>query len=96
MGYKETLFDSIETLKRGLHYYIQYASDLEKETEYYQTAYANRVEEYLKLQNRIKSKIEELENKIKYEQSEKVLIQLYKQIKVLKELLEGSEENHRE
>lgn len=45
---------------------------------------------------KIKEKITELENKIKYEQNKKVLIQLHKQIKILKELLEESEEKRKD
>lgn len=37
---------------------------------------------------KIKDKIEDLEKKMKYEQNEKALIHLHKQIKILKELLE--------
>ena len=45
---------------------------------------------------KIKDKIELLEEKAKYEQNTQVLVQLYKQIKVLKELLNESEENYGE
>lgn len=38
---------------------------------------------------KIREKIEEITQKIKYEENEKVLIQLHKQRKVLQELLEG-------
>lgn len=38
--------------------------------------------------SKIKKKIEELEKKMKYEDNEKVLVQLYKQRKVLQELME--------
>ena len=47
-------------------------------------------ENYITIQ-KIKNKIELLEEKAKYEQNAQVLVQLYKQIKVLQELLEGRE-----
>ena len=49
-------------------------------------------ENYITIQ-KIKNKIELLEEKAKYEQNAQVLVQLYKQIKVLQELLDESEEN---
>lgn len=52
-------------------------------------------ENYIPIQ-KVKDKIKELENKIKYEQNAQVLVQLYKQIKVLQELLDEGEENHGE
>ena len=42
---------------------------------------------------KVKDKIELLEEKAKYEQNAQVLVQLYKQIKALHELLDESEEN---
>lgn len=47
-------------------------------------------ENYITIQ-KVKDKIELLEEKAKYEQNAQVLVQLYKQIKVLQELLEGRE-----
>ena len=49
-------------------------------------------ENYITIQ-KIKNKIELLEEKAKNEQNAQVLVQLYKQIKVLHELLDESEEN---
>ena len=49
-------------------------------------------ENYIPIQ-KVKDKIKELENKIKYEQNAQVLVQLYKQIKVLQELLDENEGN---
>lgn len=43
---------------------------------------------------KIKDKIEELDRKIRYEQNERALIHLYKQRKILTELLEKREETN--
>ena len=53
---------------------------------------ADKINNYIPVQ-KVKNKIELLEEKAKYEQNAQVLVQLYKQIKVLKELLKESEEN---
>lgn len=51
---------------------------------------ADKINNYIPVQ-KVKNKIELLEEKAKYEQNAQVLVQLYKQIKVLKELLKEKE-----
>jgi hypothetical protein len=64
-------------------------SDYKRLREYYEEQ--NEVNAKFIAVQKVKDKIKELENKIKYEQNAQVLVQLYKQIKVLQELLEGRE-----
>mgnify|MGYP006921151041 CR=1 FL=1 len=73
-------YDEVQAIKHILSEYKRMLKENEKLREYY--------EEQIQ---KVKDKIELLGEKAKHEQNAQVLVQLYKQIKVLRELLEREE-----
>ena len=51
--YEDKLFKEIEHIKFSLRWYIGENARLKNELEYYKNVYENRVDEYIKLSNRV-------------------------------------------
>lgn len=51
--YAEELMKKVKEIEIGLNYYIEHSHQLENEVNQYKTMYENRVEEYLKLTNKL-------------------------------------------
>ena len=51
--YAEELMRKVKEIEIGLNYYIERSHQLENEVNQYKTMYENRVEEYLKLTNKL-------------------------------------------
>lgn len=77
----EELKEDRDKFKKNLLKRITYCNELEKDL------FENSSNYVIKKQ-KVKDKIEEIDEKIKYEDNEKVIIWLHKQKKILQELLE--------
>lgn len=51
--YNTKLLENIEDIKTALQYYMSENQRLHKELDYYKNAYENRVNEYIKITNRV-------------------------------------------
>lgn len=79
--------DDIEKLK-ALLFMTENLTNRNKELEEKSTAILMYIDNECIRKSKVKEKIEELKKKIKYEDNEKVIIWLHKQIRILQELLE--------
>lgn len=75
-----------EAIEHILSNYKKVLKENEKLSEYYKEQ--NEVNAKFIPVQKVKDKIEEIDERLKYEENEKVVIYLHKQRKVLKELLE--------